>query len=229
MIYDHVFTGIFIERINRFIAKILIHNKEEFVHVRNTGRCKEILIPGTTVFLEKSFSPHRKTAYSLISAYKEGVLINIDSQIPNKVVYDALLSDKIQEIEKIDLLKREVTYEKSRFDLYFESHRGTKGFIEVKGVTLEENGIAKFPDAPTERGTKHVLEMIKAVEEGYQGYLFFLIQLRGCNAFTPNDLTDPPFGQALRLANESGVNILCYDSYVRENSIYIGDKVPIII
>jgi sugar fermentation stimulation protein A len=229
MIYNHVFTGTFIERINRFIAKVVIDNKEELVHVRNTGRCKEILLPGTRVFLEKSFSPHRKTAYSLISAYKEDALINIDSQIPNKVVYDALLTDKIQEIRKIDLLKREVTFEKSRFDLYFESHWCTRGFIEVKGVTLEENGVAKFPDAPTERGRKHILEMIKAVEQGYQGFLFFLIQLKGCHTFTPNDLMDPAFGQALRLAYEGGVNILCYDSHVGENSIHIGDKVPILL
>lgn len=159
MKYNNIYEGIFLERPNRFIANVLIDGKKEKVHVKNTGRCKEILIKGTKVYLEKSNNPNRKTKYSLISAYKGNQLINIDSQVPNKVVFDAVQSNKIEGLNNIKVLKREVTFGNSRFDLYFEKDN-EKGFIEVKGVTLEDNGLSLFPDAPTERGTKHIKEMI---------------------------------------------------------------------
>ena len=220
--------GIFLERPNRFIANVLIDGKKEKVHVKNTGRCKEILTKGTKVYLEKSNNPNRKTKYSLISAYKEDQLINIDSQVPNKVVFDAIKSNRIKELENIKVLKREVTFGNSRFDLYFEKDKES-GFIEVKGVTLENNGLSLFPDAPTERGTKHIKEMIKVVESGLKGYIFFLIQMENIKYFTPNTSMDEKFSNALIEANKKGVNILAYNSIVKEDSIKINEKIEVLI
>jgi len=226
--YNNMCEGIFLERPNRFIANVLIDGKKEKVHVKNTGRCKEILIKGTKVYLEKSNNPNRKTKYSLISAYKEDQLINIDSQVPNKVVFDAIKSNRIKELENIKVLKREVTFGNSRFDLYFEKDKES-GFIEVKGVTLENNGLSLFPDAPTERGTKHIKEMIKVVESGLKGYIFFLIQMENIKYFTPNTSMDEKFSNALIEANKKGVNILAYNSIVKEDSIKINEKIEVLI
>lgn len=226
MIYQDTKAATFINRPNRFLAHILIEGKEDISHVKNTGRCREILQEGTTVIVQEANNSLRKTRYSLIAAYKEDVLINIDSQVPNAVVYEGLLENKINEITDITRLSREVVYHNSRFDLYFETAE-RKGFIEVKGVTLEADGVAMFPDAPTERGCKHIYEMIKAVEEGYSGCIFFLIQMEGVDYLTPNTLRDPKFAEALRLAHRKGVTILAYDSTVTENSITIGKPVPI--
>lgn len=228
MKYDNVTEAIFIKRPNRFIAHVLLNGNEEIVHVRNTGRCREILIPGTKVILEKSKNENRKTRYSLVSAYKGDMLINIDSQIPNAVVYEGIKNKKVNELLNICSLKREVFYGNSRFDLYFET-QNDRGFIEVKGVTLEENGVTMFPDAPTERGTKHVREMMKAVQEGYKGYIFFLIQLKGAKYFTPHEKMDKEFASALKLAAESGVKILAYDSFVTKDEIVLSNEVDIII
>lgn len=229
MIYENIQRALFIERPNRFIAHVDMEKTGvEIVHVKNTGRCREILKTGTSVILEKSKNPHRKTAYSLISAYKEGLLINIDSQVPNKVVYDAIIEGRTKEFQYIKTLKREAVFGNSRFDLYFET-RNDKGFIEVKGVTLENNGIAMFPDAPTKRGTKHVNELIKAHKLGYTCFIFFLIQMRGVSCFTPNISTDPDFSSALSAAKKAGVGILAYDSIVTENSITIGEPVETVI
>lgn len=170
MNYEGITEGIFLERINRFIAKVIIDGQEELVHVKNTGRCKELFIKGAMVYLQKSTNPMRKTKYSLISIYKNNMLINIDSQIPNSVVYEGIVQKKISEFKELLNLKKEVTFGNSRFDLYYETKRN-KGFIEVKGVTLENKGISMFPDAPTSRGNKHVLELIKATEEGYKNYI----------------------------------------------------------
>lgn len=223
MHYDNVVSGIFIERINRFIAKVWINGQEEYVHVKNTGRCKELFIPGVTVFVQKSNNPDRKTQYSLISLYKNTLHINIDSQVPNAVVYEGILQGKVTEFKDLLHLKREVTYGNSRFDLYYEtSHQ--RGFIEVKGVTLETDGIACFPDAPTTRGKKHVLELIKASSEGYVNYIFFLIQMEGINQFVPNHKTDPEFSESLALAKKSGVRVICYNSIVTENSITLNTR-----
>lgn len=227
MEYKKIVEGVFLKRPNRFIAQVLIDGKEETVHVKNTGRCKELLIPGTKVILEDcTNNPNRKTKYSLISVWKEDILVNIDSQVPNAVVYYALKENKISEIEDLINLKREVTFGNSRYDIYFESI-SQKGFVEVKGVTLENNNICMFPDAPTERGTKHVLEMIEAVKQGYRGIIFFLIQMKGPTLFRLNWQMDDKFSEAVKLASENGVEILAYDSIIENNSIKICNSVEI--
>ncbi len=226
MRYSSVKNAIFLSRPNRFIANVLVDGQEEVVHVKNTGRCREILREGSTVILEPSSNPQRKTRYSLISCYKGDTLINIDSQVPNAVVHESILNGKLPEFQNIVELKREVKYGNSRFDLAFTSET-TKGFIEVKGVTLEENGVAMFPDAPTQRGTKHIYEMINAVKQGFEGYIFFLIQLKGVKYFTPNDLTDLKFSEAISMAYKNGVNIVAYDSIVTQDEIIISDRVEV--
>lgn len=226
MKYTLMKKATFLERPNRFTARVAIEGREEVVHVKNTGRCREILQKGCIVILEKAVKKERKTGYSLIAAYKGDVLINIDSQVPNLVVYEGLLEGKVKELPPITRAAREVRYGNSRFDLAFESD-GHKGFIEVKGVTLEQEGIALFPDAPTERGRKHVLEMVKAVEEGYLGVILFLIQMKGIQYFTPNELQDPKFAEALKYATAKGVQILAYDSVVTEDGIIMGDPVKV--
>lgn len=228
MKYTSVKVAKFLRRPNRFIAHVILDNKEEIVHVKNTGRCREILQEGTLVILEAAKNTERKTKYSIIAAYKGDVLINIDSQIPNMVVYHGIQEGKIKEFQDITKLSREIVYGNSRFDLYFET-KHQRGFIEVKGVTLENDGIAMFPDAPTQRGCKHIYEMIKAVEEGYAGCIFFLIQMKGVNYFTPHVIRDPEFAKALKLANEKGVTILAYDSVVTEDGIIIGTPIRVCV
>lgn len=226
MKYSNIKAATFLNRPNRFIAHVAIDGRKEIVHVKNTGRLKEILKEGASVILEEGTNPARKTKFSLIAAYKGNTLINIDSQIPNSVVFEGIMNEKIKEIPKTTKLSREVCYGNSRFDLYFESNE-KKGFIEVKGVTLEAEGVAMFPDAPTERGCKHVCEMIHAVEEGYLGYIIFLIQMKGIRYFTPNAGHDPEFTKALKLAHEKGVVLLAYDAEIHENEITIGAPVKI--
>lgn len=228
MNYRNVRPGTFVKRVNRFIAHVTVDGIEQIVHVKNTGRCKELFLPGVDVLLEPSENPERKTRFSLIGVYKGERLINIDSQVPNQVVFEALTAGMIHEIGTVDRVKKEVTYGKSRFDLYYEigeETERTKGFIEVKGVTLEEQGVAMFPDAPTVRGTKHIYEMIDAVRNGYEGTLFFLIQMKDVCCFRPNRDTDPDFAHALTIAAENGVRILAYDSVVTEDGIVLGDPV----
>lgn len=228
MIYEDIVEGVFLERPNRFIAKVLIDGNPETVHVKNTGRCKEILTEGTKIFLQKSNNPNRKTKYSLISAYKKDMLINIDSQVPNEVVHEAILQNKVPELIDLNYVKREQKYKNSRFDIYFE--RGTvKGFIEVKGVTLEKDGLSMFPDAPTKRGTKHLEELMDAIANGYEGYLFLLIQMDDIHKFTPNYITDETFAKTLMKANDAGVKILCYNSLVTRNEITIGKKAEVLL
>ena len=227
MIYKQIVEGIFIERPNRFIAQVLINGKEEAVHVKNTGRCRELLVPGARLVLEDCrHNTNRKTKYSLIAVYKGDMLVNIDSQVPNAVIHQALKENMIDSLQNLDYIKREVTFGNSRFDLYFESNN-KKGFIEVKGVTLEENNIAKFPDAPTSRGRKHVLEMIKAVNQGYIGIIFFLVQMKGPKEFRLNWKMDNEFSQAVKEASENGIIIMAYDSIVGEDSIEIGEAISI--
>lgn len=227
MKYRKIVEGTFLKRPNRFIAHVLINGKEEIAHVKNTGRCKELLIEGAKVLLEDcSDNPNRKTKYSLISVWKDNMLVNIDSQVPNAVVFDALKNGEIEGFQDINHIKREVTYGNSRYDIYFESSK-EKGFIEVKGVTLENNHIAAFPDAPTERGTKHVLEMIEASKEGYTGIIFFLIQMRGPKEFRLNWEMDENFSKAVKLASENNIKVLAYDSIVSEEGIKIGKPIGI--
>lgn len=223
---NSVIKGIFRSRPNRFIAIVEIKGVEETVHVKNTGRCRELLIDGVTVLLESSDNPNRKTKFSLIAVYKDELLINMDSQIPNAVVYEAIENGKIKELSGIKVLKREKTYKNSRFDLYYETET-CKGFIEVKGVTLEAHGAVKFPDAPTTRGSKHIKELIDGQENNYTNYIFFLVQFQGGLTFSPNDVTDPKFGENLRNAKAVGVGILCYDSIVTEESIEVNQSVEV--
>lgn len=224
MRYSEIVEAVFISRPNRFIAEVLVGGKQESVHVKNTGRCREILVKGTKVYLEKSSNPKRKTNYSLISAYKGQTLINIDSQAPNQVVFEAMKENRIRGFEDLSLMVRERTFGNSRFDLYYKRNNGKKGFIEVKGVTLEMEGLAMFPDAPTERGTKHIEEMVNAVAEGYEGNIFFLIQMAQFKNFRPNIDMDPKFSNSLRKAHESGVKILVYNAYVTKDEIILGKE-----
>lgn len=227
MNYSKVVEGIFIKRPNRFIAHVLVDGVEEVVHVRNTGRCKELLTPGVKVILEDCQGiATRKTRYSLVSVWKENMLVNMDSQIPNAVVFQGLMNNKISEIENVIEGKREVKYGNSRFDIFFKTE-DTKGFMEVKGVTLEDNGICRFPDAPTDRGAKHVLEMVEAVKEGYMGYIMFLVQMSGPSEFRLNWNMDKKFADAIKFAHENGVTILAYDSIVKDNEILLGKALNI--
>ena len=225
MKYERIETGKFIERPNRFIAYVEIAGQKETVHVKNTGRCAELLTPGATVYVQKVDNPERKTQWDLIGVKKGKRMINMDSQIPNKVVEEWIRKGNL--FPDATLIKTETTYKQSRFDLYVEEGN-RKIFIEVKGVTLENNGVVKFPDAPTERGIKHLNELCEAVEEGYEAYVFFVIQMKGVKYFTPNMKTHAAFGEALRNAKEQGVHILAYDCRVTKDSIEIEKEVPVI-
>lgn len=226
----NIYEGIFIERPNRFNAKVLLNGEELTVHVPNTGRCREILKEGTKIFLREELNPTRKTKYDLIAAMKGDILINIDSQIPNKVVNEALLNRKIDTLHKYSKIKREKTYGKSRFDFKLSTEDEKENyFLEVKGVTLEDNGHRMFPDAPTERGARHILELIEAKKEGYGAGILFLVQLDNVETFSPNDERDPEFGRALRLARENGVDIMVYNCKVDKNMIEINQKIDIIL
>lgn len=225
-----IYEGIFIERPNRFNAKVLLNGEELTVHVPNTGRCREILKEGTKIFLREELNPTRKTKYDLIAAMKGDILINIDSQIPNKVVNEALLNRKIDTLHKYSKINREKTYGKSRFDFKLSTEDEKENyFLEVKGVTLEDNGHCMFPDAPTERGARHILELIEAKKEGYGAGILFLVQLDNVETFSPNDERDPEFGRALRLARENGVDIMVYNCKVDKNMIEINEKIDIIL
>ena len=226
MTYKNIVSGRFISRPNRFIAKVNINGQQETVHVKNTGRCKELLIPGCKVFLAPSENPNRKTKFDLIAVIKKTenkeILINMDSQIPNLAAVEWLKKGTL--FSKEALIKREVTFKNSRFDLYIEDD-GRKAFIEVKGVTLENNGTAMFPDAPTIRGVKHINELIEATKEGYEAYVLFVIQMRGAKEFKPNNKTHKEFGEALKRAYASGVKILAYDCNVTPSTIEINSPI----
>lgn len=228
MKYKKVVKGQFISRPNRFIAQVLVDGVEETVHVKNTGRCKELLVDNATVYLYESDNPARKTKYDLIAVEKETpngtLLINMDSQVPNDVAEEWLESGELfSENAKI---KREFTYNKSRFDFYIEDG-SRKAFIEVKGVTLENDGVASFPDAPTERGVKHINELICAVGEGYEAYILFVIQMKGVYLFKPNDITHKAFGDTLRKAERVGVKVIAVDSTVLPDEIKIDENIPV--
>ena len=208
MKYERIEIGRFIERPNRFIAYVEIAGKKETVHVKNTGRCAELLTPNASVYVQRAENPDRKTQWDLIGVKKGKRMINMDSQIPNKVVEEWIKQGNL--FPDAIVIRPEKTYRKSRFDLYVEEG-DRKIFVEVKGVTLEENGIVKFPDAPTERGIKHIEELCEATKEGYEAYIFFVIQMKGVRYFTPNMETQPAFGEALKRAKEQGVHVLAYD------------------
>ena len=227
--YSRVKKAVFVRRPNRFIAEVLVDGVKQTVHVKNTGRCKELLVEGCEVILNDSDNAVRKTRYDLIAVYKlrdknPPLLINMDSQIPNDVAGEwlkncGLFSDNAQ-------IRREVTFGDSRIDFFVEDGK-RKAFIEVKGVTLEENGIAMFPDAPTERGVKHINELVRAVSCGFEAYILFVIQMKEILKLKPNDKTHKAFGDALRTASEKGVKVIAIDSFVTENSITAGEYIEV--
>jgi sugar fermentation stimulation protein A len=226
MKYGKMIHGIFERKVNRFIAEVYINGIKEQVHIKNTGRLNELLLLNAKVMLEHSDNPNRKTRYSLISVEKNGRWVNIDSQAPNAAAFEALKKGELTEIGLVDSVKREVTYGDSRFDLYYEKE-DEKGFIEVKGVTLENERIAMFPDAPTTRGTKHVLELAKAVQQGYSCSILFVIQMKGCRLFTPYKEMDPAFADALLRASQQGVKIMVYDCIVKVDELVIDQRIPV--
>lgn len=221
MKYGEIVHGVFIERPNRFIAMVDVNGVVEKCHVKNTGRCKELLIPGAKVLLEHFNSPNRKTAYDLVSVYKGEMLVNIDSQAPNKIALESLE----QIIGKYDYVKPEYTIGDSRIDIYAESN-GKKYLIEVKGVTLETDGHCRFPDAPTERGIKHIRELRKAKAEGYDAYVLFIVQMAGMKVFSPNYQTHLQFGIELEQAVDDGVGVLVYGCDVSEGVVTLGKSIP---
>lgn len=231
MKYNNMVKAKFIERPNRFVAYCDINGEVEKIHVKNTGKCKELLVPGCTVYLEESNNPARSTKYSLIAVEKGHRLINMDSQVTNKMVYEAL-ADKSLVLpgfdEEITLIKPEKTYGNSRFDVYVEGET-KKAFIEVKGCTLEIDGVVKFPDAKTERGVKHVKELIKAKEEGYLAYIILVIQMKDVLYFTPNIDMHKEFGDVLKEADEKGVKVLAYDSIVEIDNIKLNNPVKVVL
>ncbi len=224
MKYKNIKQGIFIKRPNRFIAHIEIDGVTEVCHVKNTGRCKELLLPGAVVYVQKSDNPNRKTGFDLISVIKGSRHINMDSQVPNKLVQEWL--EKGNLFPDISLIKPESRYKNSRFDFYVET-KEDKIFIEVKGVTLEENNVVLFPDAPTERGVRHINELVDSLREGYKAYIIFVIQMRDVNYFMPNELTHREFADTLKFAYEKGVNILALDCIVKDDFIEIDKQVEV--
>ena len=224
MIYNNIHEGRFKSRPNRFIAHIEIDNKIEICHVKNTGRCKELLLPDATVYVQHFDNPNRKTNWDLIAVKKGDTLINMDSQAPNKAVGEWLQAGGLGFLP--DKIKAEYQYEDSRFDFYLE-HEMERWLIEVKGVTLEEDGIALFPDAPTLRGIKHVDGLARHVKEGFHTAILFVIQMDGISYFTPNTKTQPEFAQALKNAELAGVNILAYDCAITPESMSIRNEIEV--
>ena len=224
MQYQKIKQGIFRVRPNRFIAHVELDGKVEICHVKNTGRCRELLVPGVTVYLEESDNPERKTRYDLVTVEKGNRLINMDSQAPNKLFAEWARAGKFR--SNLTLLRGETTYSNSRFDFYWESS-GKRGFVEVKGVTLEEDGVVRFPDAPTQRGVKHLEELIQAKKAGYEATVCFVVQMDRVSWFEPNDRTHPAFGDALRRAAQAGVEILALDCRVTVGNVEIGEPIEI--
>lgn len=229
MKYKNIKAAEFISRPNRFIAKVRIDGNEETVHVKNTGRCRELLTEGCTVYLEESDNPNRKTRYDLVAVEKlrsgkPPLLVNMDSQIPNAAAEEWLRKGEL--FSERAVIRREFTYGESRFDFRIEDG-GKVSFHEVKGVTLENDGTASFPDAPTERGVKHIHELIRAHKEGFGAYILFVVQMKEIRELRPNDATHRAFGDALRLAEREGVKILAYDCIVTPDSMTIDKPIPI--
>ena len=227
MRYERITQGSFLERPNRFLAYAELAGKKEVIHVKNTGRCAELLKPGAVIYVQESQNPERKTKWDLIAVEKGDRIINMDSQIPNRVVQEWIEEGNL--FEDVRLVKPETTYCNSRFDLYVETGDKRKIFIEVKGVTLEENGVVRFPDAPSERAVKHLEELGHAVKEGYEAYVFFVIQMKGVHYFTPNRDTHPAFCDALKRAQAAGVHVLAYDCEVSADSIEVSEEVPVVL
>ena len=226
MQYRSVVSGSFIDRPNRFVARVKIGDEVHTVHVKNTGRCRELLVPGAAVYLEQGSNPNRKTRYDLIAVEKGDRLINMDSQAPNQVFGEWVSAGGF--LPGLTAVRREYTYGGSRLDFCLETPEGPH-FVEVKGVTLEENGRARFPDAPTERGVKHIGELQRAVEAGHRATLVFVVQMEQVESVAPNDETHPAFGEALRRAAAAGVQVRAYACSVTPDRISISRPVPVLL
>lgn len=223
MEYENMVPGVFLSRPNRFVAHVEIGGKTQVVHVKNTGRCRELLPAGAKVWCQQAANPARKTKFDLITVRKGDRLINMDSQAPNIAAREWLLAGGLGEIET---LRPETVHGDSRFDFSFQKD-GKTCFLEVKGVTLEENGICAFPDAPTERGAKHLRGLREAAKEGFGAWVLFVIQMENVQYLHPNDATDPAFGRELREAAENGVQVLAVDCHVTESTMTIQNPVPV--
>ena len=221
MVYDKILKAKFLSRPNRFIAYVELDGRIEKCHVKNTGRCRELLVDGCTVYLELAKNPERKTRFDLVAVEKNGMLINMDSYAPNLAVGEFL--PKLFPDSKI---RAEYKHGNSRFDFYIEDNN-KRILLEVKGVTLENEGVVMFPDAPTERGARHVSELAESIGEGYEAYLFFVVQMKGVKYFTLNDKTDPNFAEEVRKAAQCGVKILAYDCNVTPETMEINERVEI--
>ena len=224
MQYQKILPGIFLSRPNRFVARVEVDGAEAVCHVKNTGRCRELLVPGARIYLEACGKPGRKTDFDLIAVEKGERLINMDAQAPNRVFGEWAQAGRF--IPGLTLLRPETTFGGSRFDFYWET-ASDRGFVEVKGVTLEEDGVVRFPDAPTLRGVKHLEELAAARQAGYQAALGFIVQLAGAKYVQPNDVTHPQFGQALRQAAAAGVEVFALGCSVTPDSLTAADPVPV--
>ncbi|MBO5918074.1 MAG: DNA/RNA nuclease SfsA [Oscillospiraceae bacterium] len=224
MKYRNIVPGCFLERPNRFIAYVEIDGQRQVAHVKNTGRCRELLVPGAMVWLEGNDDPKRRTAWDLVQVEKGVRRINMDSQAPNRVFGEWVRAGGF--LPEVTLVRPETRYGDSRFDFYVEAG-GKRHFVEVKGVTLEEDGIVRFPDAPTLRGVKHLEELIRARQEGYECWVCFVIQMSPVRWLEPNDRTHPQFGDALRRAAQAGVHLLAVDCTVTQEGMDIRGEVPI--
>lgn len=223
MKYENMVPGKFLCRPNRFVAHVQIDGDEQIVHVKNTGRCRELLPEGAQVWCEKNDAPNRKTKYDLICVQKGDRLINMDSQAPNAAAGEWLRGGGLPDVHQV---RSEVKFANSRFDFAFQKE-GKPCFMEVKGVTLENDGICAFPDAPTLRGAKHLRELTQAAQAGYGAYVLFVIQMENVQCLRPNDATDPEFGEALRQAERAGVRLLAMDCRVTPDSMTLRKAVPI--
>ena len=224
MLYSNIQQGYFLSRPNRFIAHVEIDGVTEICHVKNTGRCRELLTERAVVYVQQHDDSKRKTKYSLIAVRKGNLLINMDSQAPNKAVSE-WLTEK-QPFGEMKVMKPECRHGNSRFDFYLETEK-RKIFIEVKGVTLENDGIAMFPDAPTARGVKHLQELTDCLQQGYEAAAIFVIQFTGAKLFMPNYATHPEFAQALRAAQSAGVQVMALECTVTPESMCIGKSVSL--
>lgn len=224
---NNFYKAKFIKRPNRFNAQVMLDNEIITVHVPNTGRCRELLKEDAIVVLREELNPNRKTKYDLVAVYKGEVLINIDSQVPNKVVEEALKNEKIDKLKKYNIITREKTFGKSRFDFKLTNNNDELYYLEVKGATLEDNGEIRFPDAPTERGAKHILELIEIKKLGMGAGVLFLVQMDEAKYFRPNWEMDKKFSEALKSAKEIGVDIFAYTCFVKEDEISIKEEIEV--
>ncbi len=232
MRYENIVRGRFLERPNRFVARVELEGGTAICHVKNTGRCRELLLPGAAVWLQDFGTEHpgRGTRFDLIAVEKARagstpLLVNMDAQAPNRVFAEWARAGRLR--SGLTLLRPETAWGSSRFDFYYEAEGDVRGFVEVKGVTLEENGHARFPDAPTLRGVKHLQELTKAAEEGYAAHVCFVVQMEGMTCFSPNDATHPEFGDALRAAAAAGVEVLALGCSAAPDRLEISYSVPV--